>query len=119
MSGPVVHVGKASMPAVGDGLPDTGGWEQFKKLMDPAVMPDPYRPEDAMMMEMARYATSKEGAAFFKWLRSISNGAPYPQVSNTFEGIALASAKHQGRCIVGELVSNALAEGERLRALKG
>ena len=119
VSGPVIHVGGTKMPAVGEGLPGTGGWEQFQKLMAPAVMPDPFRPEDAMMVEMARYATSKEGTAFFAWLRSISSGAPYPQQIGSIEQTALASAKHQGRCLVGEIVSRALAEGERLRALKG
>lgn len=119
MSGPVAHVGKVSTPAIGEGLPDLGGWEQFKTLMQPAMMPDPFRPQDDVLRELARYNSTVEGAKVLAWMRSITDGAPYPQQIGSIEQTALAAAKHQGRCIVGELVSRAIAEGNRLRALKG
>jgi hypothetical protein len=119
MTGPVAHVGKASVPTVGDGLPDLGGWEQFKNLMQPAMMADPFRPQDDVMRELAWYSGTVEGAKVIAWLRSITDGAPYPQHLGNIEQTALAAAKHQGRCMPGGMISHAIAEGTRLRALKG
>lgn len=116
--GPVGHVGSSKAPALPD-LMKSDGWAAFEKMMQPAVMPDPYRPGDDVMMELARYAETAEGRKVLDWLHSITDGAPYPQHIGSIEQTALAAAKHQGRVLPGEMIRRAVATGKELRKPKG
>lgn len=119
MSGPVGALSRNIAAEVKAAMDDPGGWETLGGLMTPAVMPDPYRPADAVMLEAARYATTIEGQRFFAWLRAVSDLAPYPHVTaGGIEQAALAAARHEGRAHVGHLLAKLLAEGERLRRLQ-
>lgn len=119
MSGPVGHFASSKAPVAADPL-KTSGWDDLKKMMMPAVMPDPFRPDDEVMMELARYAETAEGRKVLGWLHSITDQAPYPQYFGSIEQTALASVKHQGRCMPGVALNEAVAIGKTLRSkLKG
>ena len=117
MTGPVGALPRNMARDVHEALHDpTSGWEKLEQLMLPAVMPDPFRPQDGMMLELAKFAATAPGAAVIAWLRSITDLAPYPHVTaGGIEQAALAAARHEGRAHVGHLLQKAIAEGERLR----
>ena len=116
MTGPVAHFGgrdvKAEAAQQDDG---PSGWDWFKAQFAPALAPDPFRPEDAVLVELARYAQTEQGRAGIGWLHSITDGAPYPAGFSSLEAAALAAAKHEGRAGVGLVLTRAVAEGQRLR----
>jgi hypothetical protein len=119
MTGPVGALPRNIAREVAQATESPGGWEKLEQLMHPAVMPDPFRPDDAMMMELAKFGTTEVGSGVIAWLRSISDLAPYPHVTaGGIEQAALAAARHEGRAHVGHLMAKAIAEGQRLNQLK-
>lgn len=114
MSGPVAQVGQSSAPVVGDPL-RSGGWDDFRRMMEPAKFANPLRPGDDVLMELARYAETEQGRKVLAWLHSVTDQTPYPQVGGSFENVALAAAKHQGRALIGAMLTEAVKEGQALR----
>ena len=91
------------------------GWDWFKQAFAPAMVNDPFRPEDEVLIELARYSGTEQGRAVLNFLHSITDRAPYPAGFKSLEEAALAAAKHEGRAGVGLVLSRAVAEGQRLR----
>lgn len=116
MSGPVAHVGGVNAHAKAQEWMQSDGWKFFERQMDPAKMPNPFRPAGDMLKEISRYSETEQGKAFFAWLHSITDLAPYPNVNGgNLEQVAVAAAKHDGRALVGRMIAAALAEGKELR----
>jgi hypothetical protein len=117
MSGPIGHVGSATAgPENKNDHTQTAGWADFARLIDPAKMPNPFRPEDKMMQEFSRYAETVGGRNVVAWLRSITDLAPYPNVSGgNFEQVAIAAAKHDARATIGRMIAAAITEGTAIR----
>lgn len=117
MTGPVAHFGARDQEretAAQDQGPQ--GWEWFKQAFAPALTADPFRPEDELLIEIARYSQTELGAKVFAWLHSLTDRAPYPAGDfKAIEEAAIAAAKHAGRAGVGHVLSRAVAEGQRLR----
>lgn len=121
MSGPATHIPRPmnAASAALHALEGEEGWAALERLMQPAMMPDPYRPADNVLMELGRYAATAEGQQVLAWLHAITDMAPYPNVTaGNIEHAALAAARHEGRAIVGQLVDRAVKEGTALRARK-
>jgi hypothetical protein len=115
MSGPVGVVGQPQAPFVPD-LTQSKGWDDIERMLNPAKMPNPFKPADEVLMELARYAETEQGRKVLEWLHGVTDRAPYPQVGMSFENVALAAAKHQGRVLVGDILTAAVLEGQALRA---
>lgn len=114
MSGPVGIVANPGAPRVALAL-ESKGWDDIKQLLEPARMPNPFKPADEVLMELARYAETELGRKVLDWLHGVTDRAPYPQVGATFENVALAAAKHQGRALIGDMLTQAVKEGQQLR----
>jgi hypothetical protein len=116
MTGPVTNLPRAGREVEAALNGGDEGWAGLERLMLPAVMPDPFRPDDAVLAEMARYAETEIGARVMAWLRSVTDCAPYPHVTAAgFEQAALAAARHEGRAHVGHLITKAIADGQTIR----
>lgn len=116
--GPVAHFGGRNVAAELDEIvgSDGDGWEFLKQQLLPALVNDPFRPEDAVLKELARYASTVEGGKVLAWLHSVTDRAPYPAGFTSIEQAALAAAKHEGRAVVGHLLTRAVAEGQRIQS---
>lgn len=115
MSGPVTSIPQSIQARADQALADRSGWDALTKALLPAIAPDPFRPADEVLVEIARFAETREGSAVVAWLHSISDLAPYPEVTlRGFEQAALAAAKHQGRASVGLVLKKAIAEGRAI-----
>jgi hypothetical protein len=117
MSGPIGHVGSTTAgPKIEVDPTKTAGWPEFDRLRDPSTMQNPHRPEVKMMAEFSRYAETVEGRSVVAWLRSITDLAPYPNMSGgSFEQVAIAAAKHDGKATIGRMIAAAITEGTAIR----
>lgn len=115
MSGPVAHIPRSVAAELKAAMDDTEGWKFFEEQLLPAAVADSFRPDDKIMITMARFASTLDGSGVIAWLRSISDRAPYPVVTaGNLEHAALGAAKHEGRAHVGHLIEKAIREGQRL-----
>lgn len=117
MTGPAIINGpKHFSKELEQAIEGRSGWDFLEKQLMPALVHDSFRPENRVLDELARYAETEVGREVIAWLRSISDGAPYPRTGfGTLETTALAAAKHEGRAAVGHALALAIAEGQRLR----
>jgi len=114
MSGPAAHIPRNVAREMKAAIDDSSGWKFFEEQMLPAVMADGFRPHDQVMVALARFAATLDGAGVVAWLRAISDCAPYPFVTGgNLEHAALGAAKHEGRAHVGHLIGKAISEGQR------
>lgn len=112
MTGPVASLGPRHQPPPPNETLQSNGWEDFKRLMNPAQMQNPFRPDGKILQEIARYSETVEGREVIAWLRSITDQAPYPNVSGgNFEQVAIAAAKHDARATIGRMIAAAISEG--------
>lgn len=115
MSGPAILGRRGVSDALERELQGRDGWAYLEERLMPALMSDPYRPADRVMTELARWSRTEVGAEVIAWLHAISDGAPWPKTGlANIEQTALAAAKHEGRASVGQALSLAIAEGQRI-----
>jgi len=117
MSGPAIPPRNVARE-VSEALLESDGWGYFEKQILPLAMADTFRPDDQLLIMLARYSTTIDGQRFLKWLHEITDQAPYPVGLTGFENMAMAAAAHGGRAHVGHLVSKAVSEGLRLIELQ-
>jgi hypothetical protein len=111
MSGPAASFGSTIQAPVED---ESEGWDFYKQKFMPAVVANTFRPEDSVLIEIYKLSETAEGRKIIDWLHELSDRAPYPRVGSNFEEVAVAAAKHQGRALVGEVLTEAVREGKRL-----
>lgn len=115
MSGPVAHIRQNVAKELQGAIEDSAGWKFFEENLLPAAMADSWRPDDKVMVTLARLAHTQDGQAAIAWLHAVSDRAPYPFVTGgNLEHAALGAAKHEGRAHVGHLLEKAMREGQRL-----
>ncbi len=113
MSGPAAF-GRQSA-AIEHFLAAPPNWEGLEKaLYGEGGAPDPFQPEDRVKQFIAAAYRTAEGREFLDWLADLTvRSAPEPG-GLSFEGMAIAHAKHETRWAVGQAVFRALAEGNEL-----
>jgi hypothetical protein len=122
MSGPIGALPNQRMTQqLNEMITSPSGFDALRKMMDPAVMPDPFRPADETLMAIARIARGMDGVKLVDWLRAITDLAPFPTDFRNMEEAAIAAAKHAGRASIGMVLVKAIVEGNRLldEATKG
>lgn len=89
--------------------------DKMIEKLAPAQAGQNFRPTDDLMKVMYLFFGTVEGKQIFEWLMDLTVRAPYPHVNGSnFEQAAIAAAKHQSRCGVGEVILEAVAQGKRL-----
>lgn len=117
MTGPVAHFGPRDAAREAEAQPEgPQGWDWFRQALAPLLQPDQFRPDDQLLIEIARYSETEIGRKVFDWLHALTDRAPYPSGDfKAFEEAAIAAAKHAGRAGVGHVLTRAVAEGRKLR----
>ncbi len=87
------------------------GWEELEQSFFPAQVPRAFDPGDELKRNLAALYHTPDGRQIIEWLADLTWRAPYPHVGAANEAAALAAAKHEARCAVGEVIMKAIAEG--------
>lgn len=114
MSGP--HPFRREMADLDTMMASIGGegWDGLEQRFAPAPVPDRFDPGEEIKKFWAAAWGTAQGRAAIQWLADITLRAPYPHGGATLEAAALASAKHEARAAVGEVLLLAMIEGEQL-----
>lgn len=116
MSGPFPFA-RETMP-LDDLLKQVGGpgWSglDLARAFAPAKVSDRFEPDEDLKKFLAAFSRTQQGRTFFNWIADLTVRAPYPHVGTLRETAALAAAKHEARCGVGQVIFAAVEEGERL-----
>lgn len=113
MSGPAAFGRQAA--AVEQFIRQPTNWEGLQKaIFGGGDAPDPFRPDDRVKKFLAAAWRTPEGREFLEWLADLTVRSAPENGGLTFQGLAIAHAKHETRWALGQAVFTALAQGEEL-----
>lgn len=112
MSGPVF--GSREAQPLDHLLESADPWADIEQMFKPHLVDKPLQPSDQVAKNLAQMARHQSGREILEYLMDITVRQPLRITGKDFQETALLSATRQGINGVGEVILNAIKQGEDL-----